>query len=132
MNICTLEGAFNGETPEFESLEDAKTFVIKQCDQWAAYLRSKILSPISPYEASSWSLKLAEAKAYPECPSLQIEATTRGITLEVLKDKVLEKASQLSYLEAVIAGKNGWHNDKIKSLTTLEEVIGYDWRFEVQ
>lgn len=131
MNICTPEGAFNAEQPEFESIEQAKEFVIKQSDQWAAYLRSKFLAPTSPFEASSWSLKLAEAKAYPDCPSLQIEADARGIPLLTLVEKVLTKGAQLAYLEATISGLNGRHNDTIKALTTIGEVIAYDWRFEV-
>lgn len=131
MNICTTEGPFNIDTPVFESLGEAKQFVSQQSDQFAAYLRATFLNPISPYEASSWPLKLAEAKAYPDCPSLSIEAAARGVDLQTLVTKVLTKAAQLAYLEAVIAGKNGAHSDTIKALTTIEDCIAYDWRFEV-
>jgi hypothetical protein len=131
MNICTPEGAFNGGDIEFDTLAEAKAFACKQSDQWAAHLRDRFLNPISPYEASSWPLKMAEAIAYPNCPALTIEAQARGVTLEALVAKITSKAQQLAYLEAIIAGMNGRHNDAIKALTTIEEVCAYDWRFEV-
>ena len=131
MMICTEEGALNGLDQEFESLEAAKAFVCKQCDAWAAYKRAQILAPISPYEAASWPLKLAEAKAFPDSPSLAIEAYARGVPTEAIVAKVLEKAQQLAMLEAMLAGLNGKHCDNIKALATMEEVLAYDWRFEV-
>lgn len=104
MNICTKDGVFCITDPVFETLGAARAFVQEQSDVYAAYKRATFLDPISPYEASSWPLKLAEAQAYPVCPSLTIEAAARGVDLPSLVTKVL---------------------------TTIEDCIAYDWQFEV-
>lgn len=128
MLIATTEGAFNAEM-EFDSIADAITFASNQSDAYAAYVRAQFLAPASPYEAASWSLKLAEAKAYPSAtPMLDIEAQARGVPLADLVAKVLAKATALAQLEAVISGVNGKHNDSIKAMTDIEAVKAYDWR----
>jgi hypothetical protein len=130
MLIANNEGAFNGGEIEFGTLEEALTFATRQSDAYAAYVRSTFLAPASPYEAASWSLKLAEAQGHgiSPTPMLDIEAQARGITTADLVTKIISKAQALAGLEAVISGTNGRHNDAIKLLTDIEEVKAYDWR----
>jgi hypothetical protein len=59
---------------------------------------------------------------------LTLEAGYRGITEADLIVKVLDKAQQLSTLEAQIAGVSGMHRDAIDALTTIEDVVAYDMR----
>lgn len=93
----------------------------------AARLRRQFLNPVSAYEAASWPLKIAEAKAGGG-PMLQAEADARGVTLAEIVSKVLGKASVLAGLEAAIAGNSGRHRDALAQLTTREDILAYDWR----
>lgn len=129
--ICTEDGVFNScEDPT--TLEEAKEFALTEVANYSKYMRATILSVVSPFEAASWPLKLAQANSYPDnCQGLAIEAEARGVPLDALVAKVIQKGQQLAYVEAVIAGRTGYHSDRIKELTSLEEVIAYDWRFTV-
>ena len=131
MNICNSEGVFWDETWDYklQTIEEFRAFQLKQSDSYASYVRSTFLAPASPYEAASWAIKLADAKAFPAYSEmLAIEADARGITTSDLVTKILGKAQALAQLEALISGVNGKHNDTIKALTDIESVKGYDWR----
>ena len=131
MLIATVnDGALNTEDREFDTINDAIAFVCLQSDTYASYVRSRFLAPASLYEASSWALKLSEAQGHgiSPTPMLDIEAQARGVSTAQLASKVVAKAQQLAVLEATIAGINGRHNDAIKALATVGEVIAYDWR----
>lgn len=117
----------NGPDVEFATLAEAQANRIAVVDAAAASLRDRITTGISPAEMSSWPLKLAEAQAGGG-PMLTLEAGYRGISEAELVTKVLDKATQLSTLEAQIAGIAGMHNDTIDALTTIEEVCAYDMR----
>lgn len=111
------------------TLEEAKIRVSSDIEKFASDLRNFYCSSVSPYEASSWSLKKLEAElAGTSNPlMLTLEAAHRGIPVASLVSKVLSKSSQLAMLEAVIAGNTGRHVDYITTLLTVEEVINYDW-----
>ena len=132
MLIANENGAFwdSHASEQIANLAEAITFALKQSDAYAAYVRSTFLAPASPYEAASWSLKLAEAQGHgiSPTPMLDIEAQARGVTTAELVAKIIGKAQALAQLEAVISGTNGKHNDAIKALQTIEEVKAYDWR----
>lgn len=117
----------NGFDVEFATLAEAQANRIAVVDLAAASLRNQITASISPAEMSSWPLKLAEAQAGGG-PMLTLEAGYRGVSEADLIVKVLDKAQQLSTLEAQIAGVAGMHNDTIEALTTIEEVCSYDMR----
>lgn len=132
MLIANENGAFwdSYASEHITDLAEALAFTLKQSDAYAAYVRSTFLAPASPYEAASWSLKLAEAQGHgiSPTPMLDIEAQARGITTAELAAKIIGKAQALAQLEAVISGTNGRHNDTIKALTDIESVKSYDWR----
>ncbi|MDX8385973.1 MAG: hypothetical protein R8M11_05600 [Gallionella sp.] len=101
--------------------------------------RAEIVADASPYEAASWSLKRVEAMAYNTAraatppthsptlaPMLAVEATVRGVTLDVIVDRVLVNSNGLSQAEAAIAGSEGKHSDAIKALANAAEVRDYD------
>lgn len=117
----------NGSDIEFATLAEAQANRIAVVDLAAASLRDRVTAGISAAEMSSWPLKLAEANAGGG-PMLTLEASYRGISEADLIVKVLDKAQQLSTLEAQIAGVSGMHNDTIEAMTTIEDVVAYDMR----
>ena len=117
----------NGPDVEFATLAEAQANRIAVVDLAAASLRDQITAGTSAAEMSSWPIKLDEANAGGG-PMLTLEAGYRGITEADLIVKVLDKAQQLSTLEAQIAGVSGMHRDAIDALTTIEDVVAYDMR----
>jgi hypothetical protein len=117
----------NGADLEFVTLAEAQANRSAVVDLVAASLRNQITAGTSPAEMSSWPIKLDEANAGGG-PMLTLEAGYRGITEAALVTLVLEKAQQLSTLEAQIAGVSGMHRDAIAALTTIEDVCAYDMR----
>lgn len=128
---------FDGETwhtakePEL-GIDELKAKKIRDCDLLAKQKRESLTETIAAGEMASWPIKRAEAIAYQQsqnildAPNLQVEADARQISLELLVQKVLDKANQLSYIEAQLAGVNGRHNDAISSKETIEDVQVYD------
>lgn len=117
----------NGPDVEFATLAEAQADRSAVVDLAAASMRDQITAGTSPAEMSSWPIKLDEANAGGG-PMLTLEAGYRGITEAALVTLVLEKAQQLSTLEAQIAGVSGMHRDTIDAMTTIEEVVAYDMR----
>jgi hypothetical protein len=118
---------WNGPDIEFATLAEAQADRSAVVDAAAASLRDQVTAGTSPAEMSSWPIKLNEANAGGG-PMLTLEAGYRGITEAALVTLVLDKAQQLSTLEAQIAGVSGMHRDAIDALTTIEEVVAYDMR----
>jgi len=117
----------NGHEIAFATLAEAQADRSAVVEMAAASLRNQITAGTSPAEMSSWPIKLDEANAGGG-PMLTLEAGYRGITEAALVTLVLEKAQQLSTLEAQIAGVSGMHRDTIDAMTTIEEVVDYDMR----
>lgn len=117
----------NGPDIEFATLAEAQANRVAVVDLVAASLRDRITAGISAAEMASWPLKLTEANAGGG-PMLTLEAGYRGISEADLIVKVLDKAQQLSTLEAQIAGVAGMHNDAIDAMTSIEDVVDYDMR----
>jgi hypothetical protein len=114
----------------FETLAQAQSLTCIAIKKYATILRAQFLDPTSPYEASSWPIKQAEAKKVVDGGAsimIEAEAFTRGITAAALANKVLSKATAFAALEATIAGTTGKHCDIIKTLSTIEDVDRYDW-----
>ncbi|HMZ53454.1 MAG TPA: hypothetical protein PLR85_06625 [Nitrospira sp.] len=108
------------------SIADAVNLVSWLIETHASRLRDRYIKPVSPYEAASWPLKLAEAKAGGG-PMLQAEADARGVDLSVIVEKVMDKAQALAGLEAMIAGVSGKHRDAISAKEDAHSVLDYDW-----
>lgn len=118
---------WNGPDIEIATLAEAQANRVAVVDLAAASLRDRVTAGISAAEMSSWPLKLTEAQAGGG-PMLTLEAGYRGISEAALIVLVLDKAQQLSTLEAQIAGVSGMHNDTIRAMTTIEDVVAYDMR----
>lgn len=120
-------------TPPEKTIEDYKREKLAEVDLFAARLRVKFLPNISAAEMASWSIKEKLARDYinslgsSDPGLLAVEAAARGITLSELITKVLDKANAYQYLEGTISGLNGKHNDTIKSLSTIDEVVNYNF-----
>lgn len=115
----------NGPDVAFLTLAEAQANRAAVIDLVAASLRNQVTYGTSPAEMASWPLKLAEANAGGG-PMLALEAQYRGISEAALVQLVLDQASQLSAIEAHIAGVSGKHRDAIDALGTIEEVCNYD------
>lgn len=99
----------------------------------AKRVRDRVIASISAGEMASWPIKRAEAALYgqtgnpADCPSLIMEATHRGITLDDLVLKVNSNAARFMWAETVIGGTDGKHRDAIGALTTIADVTAYDF-----
>ena len=116
------------------SLNEIKVAVMAQVDQTAAVVRMRFLANISPGEMAAWATKERLAREYlasdgaSDLGVLAIEAGTRGISVGALIVKVLTKATLYYQLEGIICGLNGKHNDIIKNLPTVKDVLNYDYQ----
>ncbi len=121
--MITFDGTqfVNSPTPEGVA---PVTAIVVAIDDYAAFLRTKACSPASPFEAASWSLKIAEAKAGGG-QMLATEAKARGVPLEALVARVLTNSGNLAMLEATIAGVAGKHKDAARA---SDDPVNYDWR----
>ncbi|GEM_PF-6964897 len=119
--------------------DSALTEALEEVRMIAKFKRAEIVHDASPYEAAGWSLKRAEAMAYDTArnatppthspalaPMLAMEATVRGVTLDVIVDRVIANATALSQAEAAIAGSEGKHSDALKAFATAAEIRTYD------
>lgn len=117
---------------------DAATAKQTSIDAHANAMRAQITAGVSKAEMAGWYRKEREARAYKlsglavDAPSLDQEATARGITLAALVDLVIAKADKLAGLEAQIAGNTGKHNDAVDALNadataTVAQIDGYDY-----
>lgn len=117
---------------EAEFVELHKGELAYQVSVIAKEKRDAVVAGISPAEMASWGIKRAEAIAYEashnvaDAPNLSMEATARGVALDILVDKVLAKANALAALEAHTAGTEGKHLDAIKAISNLAELQAYD------
>ena len=115
------------------TLEEAKQSVITKIIAHSKYLRDIKLDSVSPGEMASWYMKLSQARTWArtgleaDAPDLALEAAVRGSTLAELCEKVEANARILAFLDASIAGKEGYHKDKVSKLTSFYEVANYDY-----
>ena len=123
----------NGIDPNIAELAEAKALLQGMIETHGAKLREKITFPTSPVEMSSWPIKFAEAIKYSatkdpaDAPILSIEASTRGVTLDSLAQRVFNNSQQLTVVEAMIAGIVGRHKDAVDQLNDINTVLAYDW-----
>ncbi len=116
------------------TLADAKAAVGDCIDAEAKRIRAKFLKAVDPSEMAAWATKYAEAKALLaggpaiDAVNLQAEADFRGITLNQLATKVVQKFNQTANREAKIAGLAGKHKDAVTALGSFAAVNSYDWQ----
>lgn len=130
------------EEPAVLSFGETQQQLIKEVDIIARNLRNSIMQEYSPYEAASWPIKYNEAVAYTKAlnelmsgedaallaPSLNKEASDRGITLAELVEKVLSKAAQFIQIETLISGYAGKLIDQLKAVPDgdMEALLAID------
>ena len=127
--LVFTDDTYNGGDPETDDLDVIKSIIKGYIDAYAASKRIKLAGLPSP-ELAAWPLKLAEAQAGGG-PMLQAEANARGVPLATIVNRVLSNSEAFKYLESRIAGLAGRQRDIVSSLTTKEELLAYDWRFEI-
>lgn len=112
--------------PEPKTFAQLRKECIDNVDLIAKEKRDFIVQNYSSAEMASWPIKREEALAWLSnpnyqlieqlAPNLKVEAEYRQINIDLLVDKVMEKARQLSLLEAAIAGYTGYLQDLIRSV----------------
>jgi hypothetical protein len=123
----------NRTNPDIVGLTEAKALLQEMIEAHGAKLREKITFPTSPVEMASWPIKFAEAAKYSatkdpaDAPILSIEASTRGVSLDLLAQRVFNNSQQLTVIEAMIAGIVGRHKDAVGQLSDIDTVLSYDW-----
>lgn len=80
-----------------------------------------------PFERDTWSKQAEEAQAWAADPSvvtptLALIAQTRGVPLDMLRRKALEKAMAYQAVAAVVAGQRQAYEDKLNAAETLEQI----------
>jgi len=122
--------------PDTVGQDDLATAKAKRCteiDAYAAGLRNQAVRGRSAGEMASWSIKLAEARAYQaasvdaSAPTLAAIATVRGITTAAMVAKVVAQATPFLQAEAAIDGVRGKHCDAVASMTDVRDIVTYDW-----
>ncbi|MBI3771458.1 MAG: hypothetical protein HY272_01945 [Gammaproteobacteria bacterium] len=115
-------------------LADTQAEICTAIDAHAATVRERATAGVSAAEMSSWSLKIAEARAYTAsgnasdaAPLLTVEAQIRNVPLQAVVDRVMAKSTALQMLEATIAGVAGLHKDAVRSTTNFADALAYDW-----
>jgi hypothetical protein len=127
--LVFTDDTYNGGDPETDDLDVIKSIIKGYIDAYAAHKRIKLAGLPSP-ELAAWPLKLAEAQAGGG-PMLQDEANARGVPLATIVNRVLANSEAFKHFEARIAGLAGRQRDIVSGLQTRDELIEYDWRFEV-
>lgn len=104
-----------------------------EIDAYAAGLRNKVVRGRSAGEMASWSIKLAEARAYTatsdplQAPTLAAIAAIRGIHVADIAARVLAQSAPFLQAEAYIDGIRGKHCDAIEAMADVRDIILYDW-----
>lgn len=104
-----------------------------EIDAYAAGLRNAVVRGRSAGEMASWSIKLAEARAYIatgdllQAPTLATIATIRGIPTADIVARVLAQSAPFLNAEAYIDGIRGKHCDAIEAMLDVRDIIVYDW-----
>lgn len=123
--------------PDTIGQDDLATSVAKrkaEIDAYAAGLRNAVVRGRSAAEMASWSIKVAEARAYAanplpaSAPLLAAIAQIRGIDLALLVEKVNVQSAPFMQAEAAIDGVRGKHCDAIEAMATVGEIVTYDWQ----
>ena len=119
--------------------DDLATAKAKRCEEinaYAAGLRNKVVMGRSAGEMASWSVKLAEVRAYnaslipADAPTLATICAVRGITMADLIARINAQATPFLQAEAVIDGVRGKHCDAIEAMSDVRDIIVYDWSAE--
>lgn len=120
------------QATRWQSVADGQLDIIATADRAAKEKRDSVTARYSSAEMASWPIKRAEALAYQEsglpadAPSLTLEAGARGIPLDDLVGKVLNKSTLLSQLEAGIAGRCGAIQDAARAAGSIAELEAID------
>lgn len=113
------------------TLEQAKTEKIRLINHECERQLNSLVSDYPASERDTWEQKIKEAENLLDhgvpATYLSIEATQRGVNVEVLAQKVLQKADEYLTAAATITGNRGKHTDTVNSLTSVDDVLAYDF-----
>lgn len=116
------------------TLEEFKRQQIEHINYMFEKERVQVIGEFIPDdEQLSWSVQTSEAKSYKQskdtkdCPMLATLAQLRGIELDSLADKVLEKNTSYCENIAKLIGNRQALQDRIESCQSLEEIMAIEY-----
>lgn len=113
------------------TLEQAKAEKIRLINAECEKQLNALVSDYPASERNTWEQKIREAENLIDhgvpATYLSIEATQRGVNVETLAQKVLQKADEYLSAAATITGNRGRHTDAVNSLSTVADVLSYDF-----
>jgi len=116
-----------------DSLADAKLKRQSEINAYAAGLRNVVVRGRSVGEMVSWSIKLAEARAFVhsadplQAPTLAMICQIRGMTIAEMAGRVIAQSEPFLHAEAYIDGIRGKHCDAIEACAAVQDIVVYDW-----
>lgn len=114
-------------------LAEAQAARTEEINAYAAGLRNQAIRGRSAGEMASWSIKVAEARAFlasglaTSAPTLALTASVRGMPLADLVSRVVAQSAPFLQAEAYIDGIRGKHCDAVLAMTDVRDVVTYDW-----
>ncbi|MFP4794421.1 hypothetical protein [Pasteurella multocida] len=125
-----------------EKLNTEKTRLILLTANKVDEMKSALLSGYPQAEIDSFYKQEKEALAYKvdnsaDTPMLKIIAQTRGVSFDLLVEKVLEKSSQFSQVMGAIIGQRQKFEDRILSTKSIEDLDVIEnevkeWQFNLE
>lgn len=114
---------------EQRKLEDGKKIKLAELNSVATrYIEETTKQSETPeFERATWSIQAIEATAWHDdnnasTPNLERIASSRGVPVDILRQKAYEKTMQFEVLTSTIAGQRQKHEDEIKAAESLAEL----------
>lgn len=113
--------------PELKTLEEVKADKLAEINSLCESRLAQITPTYPDKELLTFDQQKSEAIAYQadpsaECPLLEALAAARGISLELLCEKVMAKAAVFSAASGTLIGQRQAYEDALELCTTKEEV----------
>lgn len=117
------------DPPKIDELKAAK---LAEVDAAFELALGEFMGSYPMSERLTWPIQQAEALAWKTNPSLATPyldsvATARGIDLQDMRQRTVERAEQFIAGSAPLLGKRQRLRDKIKSAQTADELVGVVW-----
>lgn len=115
-----------------EKLLQAKQARMAALNATASNQLDHIRNAYPQFEIDTWSDQKAEAQAYTDDPSVETPmlsgiASARGLGLEELVQRVLNKVDNYRDAVSEVTGKRQWCEDRVFEAETIEAVNAVEW-----
>lgn len=126
-HVWSDKGWVLDEAQQAIQFKDAKAAKLNAATEKAQAIINEVagVNSLPDFEVQSWATQADEAQAWAKdnsahTPILSAIAQARGVPVDVLRQKALEKAQAYALLTATIAGQRQRFEDAIKAATNLD------------